>query len=499
MSTHVMTIDLGTSVCKVQVFDDRSNELFRHVQEIETAHPRPDWAQQDPATWWGAVRDGIREGARHVEGEIAGIGICSHRESVLGIDKNGEVVIPCVLWADRRCEVEAEELADHFGDDLHQRTGMKADPYFSAPKILWFKRNRPGLIDRVDRFLLPKDYIVYLLTGELCTDPSLASRTMMFDIRSLEWWPEMLEYVGADGGRMPEVRASSEVVGHVTDDRASDLSLDAPVPVVAGAGDRQCEAIGAGVDRETAMESTGSATNLSVATDMLPGELAEGLLYSCHALPGQYLIEQGIGSTGLALRWFRDTFRPPSGDSDFDEEPYAVIDGAAGRSQPGSEGLIFLPFLMGAQASKWEPGARGVIFGLRLGHTYGDIARSILEGIAYEIRSCIEVLGKLGEDPRDIKALGGASRSSLWNQIKADVTGRCYSRPRVSEAAALGAMMLAAEGCDLEIGDVEEMNPTEARWSPAPELREVYDEAYDLYERLYSANSIIFKGRGALE
>jgi xylulokinase len=304
----------------------------------------------------------------------------------------------------------------------------------------------------------------------------------------------MLEYLGIDPEQVCDPVDSDTVVGDVTGRARTQLGLPGGVMVVAGAGDRQCEALGAGVSSSTAMESTGSATNLSISASSLPGDLSEGLLYSCHAVKGQYLLEQGIGSTGLALRWFRDTFRPPDCESKFSENPYRVIDREASRSVPGSNGLTFLPFLMGAQATRWNPGATGVFLGIRLGHGYGDMARAVLEGIAFEIRAAIGVLVQENLDPGTIMALGGSAGSGTWNRIKADATGRIYSKPRVTSAASLGAMILGANGCGLESPPQGSLNPVESRFVPDPETRDAYDRAYRTYERLYSACEDVFRG-----
>ncbi len=486
----VVTVDLGTTGCKVQVFDEEGREIAGYGEEIPTIHPRPDWAEQDPEAWWAALVRGVRGCAEAAEKPLGcrALCVCSHRESVLAVDASGYAIMPCILWADRRCEAEARDLEREFGEEIHQRTGMKADPYFTAPKILWVGRNRPRLLRRVHKFLLPKDYMIYRLTGRYSTDWTVASRTMMLDLRARRWWPEMIQHLGISEDQMCAPTDSHSVVGRVTGEVARELGIDERPDVVAGAGDRQCEALASGVSPERAMESTGSATNLSVSAPDLPQSLHRGLLYSCHAIRGQYLMEQGIGSTGLALRWFRDTFVPPSDYEAFRSDPYGFMDQAACRSPRGANGLIFLPFLSGAQATRWNPWARGAFFGLTLGHAYGDLVRSMLEGIAYEIRAAIRLLASQGQDPAAILALGGASRSSVWNQIKADVTGRTYARPRVPWAASLGALMLACRGVGIPLSDVEAINPVQEVWRPDPEGRSIYDASFARYERIYSAS-----------
>jgi xylulokinase len=493
VALSILTIDLGTTVCKMQTYDEEGLQTWSYSEEIETLHPRPGWSEQDPESWWPVVKRGFASlrGSTSAPPMIGGIGICSHRESILGIDDHGRVVIPSILWADRRCEAEAREIGVHFGGELHRRTGMKADPYFSAPKLLWAIRHRPGAMGKVRKILLPKDYLVYRLTGALSTDWSVASRTAMLDIRRGEWWGEMLDFIGLDEDLLCEPADPASPVGDVTLEVTRELGLGSRPVVVAGAGDRQCEALGSGVSVRRAMESTGSATNVSISTDRLPEILPGDLLCSCHALGGQYLIEQGIGSTGLALRWFRDTFTPPGNSDGFGDDPYAYIDGCAASSPPGARGLIFLPFLSGAQATRWNPDARGAFCGLTLGHGYSDVARSILEGIAYEIRAAMEVLDRADMRPEEILALGGSARSETWNRIKASVVGRTYCRPRVTGAASLGAFMLAMKGMGQDIPRADALNPVEGRYDPGKEAAD-YRACYSRYQSLYEALVPVF-------
>ncbi len=491
----VVTIDLGTTICKIQAFDPDGRVTFSFSQEIQTRHPRPDWAEQDPQSWWDVVVRGFQELGRRRARDVDLISTCSHRESILGVDARGEVIIPCMLWADRRCTEEAMDLDSQFGSELHQRTGMKADPYFTAPKLLWANRNIEEKARRVEKYLLPKDYLTYRLTGSFTTDWTVASRTAMLEIRKKRWWTEMLEYLGVSESQLCEPGDSFAMVGGPEVDVCRELGVGVDCEVVAGAGDRQCEALGSGVTSEKAMESTGSATNLSISAGQLPRRLAPGILYSCHSIRDQYLVEQGIGSTGLGLRWFRDTFLPPGDKGAFRRDPYAFIDLLASRSPAGARGLLFLPFMMGAQATRWNPSARGVIFGLTLGHEYGDIARAILEGIAYEIRASIEVLQAQRAEPRTIVALGGSARSEVWNQIKADVAGRKYSRPRVTGSATLGALILARMGQGSVIS-TRELNPLEQEYVPNPANSAVYERAYEQYGKLYKACMPLFEAIG---
>lgn len=318
---------------------------------------------------------------------------------------------------DRRAAAEAALLADAFGtDQVHQVTGMAAEATFSAAKLLWLKRRQPDRWQKAHWFLQPKDFLGLRLTGKPFSDPILASRSLLYDVRRGDWWPAMLEFLELDPYRLPPVVASTAQGGLLSAVAAAQLGLQAGIPVAAGGGDRACEALGAAVGAGRVMESTGTATNLSAWTLQLGPRLPEGVLVSADVLPGCWLLEQEISTGGSVLKWLRDSVTGSF---------YAELDELAARSRPGAGGPLLLPFFMGARATRWNPEARGALLGLSLGHGRGDLARAVMEGVVFELRACLEILAREGVAVGEIVSLGGGSGSVIWGQIKADVAGPC--------------------------------------------------------------------------
>lgn len=495
----ILTYDIGTTACKSMLFGVDGTVVAMAEQEFPTRHPKPMWAEQDPDDWWTAVVSTTRslmEGREN--SRILGIGLSSQRETIVPVDRQGNKLEDAILWMDRRTAKEAEDLASHFGrENLHRVTGMIPDATFSATKLLWLKRHRPEIIDVAYCFLQPKEYVCLKLTGEFTTDYSLASRTMMLDTRKLCWCDDVFDMIGLPKQKMPQIYYSDEVVGTVTKDAAELLGIPSGIPVVAGGGDRQCEAVGAGIFGDRAMESTGTTSNISCASDHVIDDLDIRVVCSVHALRGHWLIEQGLTTSGSILRWFRDTFchQEQTEAAVRGTSTYAIIDEMVADAQPGSQKLLMLPFFMGAKATRWNPAARGAFLGVTLGHSRAEFARAIMEGVAFELRACLDILKGIGLDPSHIVSMGGGSRGDVWNQIRADVTGRPVTVPRVTDAASLGAMILAAKGAGV-LDDVSEasvtLNAPQKRYIPTPSSQAVYDQLYPIYNSFYAAVEDLF-------
>ncbi|SHE74624.1 xylulokinase [Caldanaerobius fijiensis DSM 17918] len=497
----ILTLDIGTTACKSMVFDTNGKILAEESQEYPIYQEKPTWAQQNPDEWWGAVISTVKKciASLKEEPEIVAIGLSSQRETVVPVDKNGEKLDDAILWMDRRAKEQAEELAEYYGkENLHRITGMIPDSTFTATKLLWYKRNRPEIIKRAYKFLQPKEYIAYKLTGEYATDYSLASRTMMLDVKSRSWFKDIFDYIGVDIEQLPPIKHSDEIAGYVKDEAAALLGIKSGIPVVVGGGDRQCEALGAGIFGNRAMESTGTTTNVSMGTDKFVEEIDERVIISCHVLRDHWLIEQGMTTSGTINRWYRDNFCAIERlvASDIGERDYAIIDKELAMSPPGANKLLLLPFFMGAKSTRWNSNARGVLLGLTLNTQKRDIGRAILEGVAYEIRACLDILKSMGLSIDEIVVMGGGAKGALWNQIKADVCGRPIRVPMVTDAASLGAMILAGTGvgvfddakaCSKRLNNiVKEYLPDEDNYKLYSKLYSIYNELYEVLEPIYN-------------
>jgi len=507
MPSFILTYDLGTTACKTEIFDLQGRILAEASQGYPTYRPDPLTAEQDPENWWTAVVATTHnclaalEARGHSARDLAAIGLSSQREGVVPLEADGRKLGDCILWMDQRAQPQAEAMARDLGRErIHRITGKIPNAMYTAAKLLWLREHQPDLFQRAVAFLQPKNYLCYRLTDVLANDYSLASVTMLLDVANRTWWEEAFDYVGLRPEQFPPNHFSDEVVGHVTPAAAAILGLPSGLPVVIGAGDRPCEATGAGVSApplspspRRAMESSGTTTNVACASAEPIQDLDPRVLCSIHALRDQWLIEQGLTASGSLVQWCCEQFYREAAD------PYAAFDAEASARPAGSQGTLLLPFFAGARATRWNPQAHGVFFGLTLAHERGDLARSILEGVAFEIRACLRILQGMGLIPDEIVLLGGGAGSSLWNRLKASVLQRPLHRPRVTEAASLGAMILAATG----IGAIEdpgqaarELNPLVETFSPHPGEAAVYAELEPLYEQLYEQLEPVFAAHG---
>jgi xylulokinase len=485
----ILTFDIGTSACKVCLWNTQGVLLASADEGYPTHHPQPDWAEQDPEDWWRASVAAARRCLTGHEGDsIIVLGLSSQREGVVPIGRNGTPLDRCIIWMDRRCRDQAVRLGNEFGISfLHRHTGLAPDPNYTACKLLWMREHQPEILDRTSVFLQPRDYVYYRLTGAHVTDFTLASRTMMMDIRRQTWWPDMLRRVGVRENQFPPIHRSTEAPHRLSPAAAGDIGLPEGIPVSLGAGDRPCEAVGIGLFGQRVIDSVGTASNICMAIDRLPDDLGR-VPCSVHATPGRWLLELGITTSGSLMRWFRELL-------DLSPEEAAGLEVEAGSSPRGARSLLVFPFLMGARSVRWNADARGLLLGLSLGHTRGDITRAIMEGVGYETTSCLGGLRGLGLAPAEVVAMGGGARSDLWLQIKADILATPVLRPRYTEAASLGAALLAARAVDL-IDDLDatgrEWNPIQRAVVPEPEAVRFYEERRALFEDVYQALMPLF-------
>lgn len=312
----------------------------------------------------------------------------------------------------------------------------------------------------------------------------------MFDINKRQWWEDIFEFVGVKIFQFPRLCYSDEIIGYLKEDVAKVLGLKSGIPVVSGGGDRPLEALGAGIIKNRVMESTGTATNVSMSADRVPENLDKRVVCSCHVIRDYYLIEQGISTSGTILRWVRDNFY--KGEKEKGENVYEIIDSEAQSSGAGAKGVLLLPFFMGSRATRWNPDAKGVLFGLTLTHSRSDIARAVLEGISFEIRACVEILEAMGLEANTVVSMGGGAQSRIWCKIKADVTGKKVVVEKVQEAASKGAMLLASYAIGARNNLIEDEREVLYEYIPDEKNHEIYNKLYEVYNQLYESVSHLF-------
>jgi xylulokinase len=502
-------IDIGTTACKTILFTADGRIVAKATTEYSVQYPKPDWAEQDPDVWWNATRTNISAILKKAgrSQRLIGIGVDSQREAVVAIDSRGKKLGNSLIWLDRRTIPTAQRMAKLLSpNDVLRITGVPMDYFYSAPKMLWLKEAHQRLFEKTTCFLFPKDYVTFKLTGQKSTDPSMASRTMLFDIVKRKWSEKICYALDIDVGLLPQVVGSSEVVGEVTARGASLTGLRAGTPVVSGGGDRPCESLGAGVTGLGQFNiGTGTATCITTPLTTPTVDMNGHVDCCCHVIPNMWEHEIVIITTGASLRWFRDAFcsEEVERSKKTGVDPYVYLDNLAANVKAGSDGLLFYPYPLGSKAPKFNDHAKGVFFGITLSHTKAHAVRSIFEGIAFQYAEAIGLEEDFGIKVKEASIVGGEARSNLWNQIKTNVLARPVRRPRVEEAAALGSAILASvgTGTNKTLGRaVDQMVTLAKTYRPQGRAVATYRTVYKRYQNVYHAienGYAVYSGRSA--
>ncbi len=494
----VAALDLGTTGCRTFIFDLSGVIIASDYQEWQSYYPSPSFVEQDADVWWKSIKITIENAIKKSgidKADIVSLSVTNQRETIVPVDKEGNPLHNALVWQDRRTIDQVEYIKNKIGiDKIYETTGLTIDPYFSATKILWFKDEKPEIYKKTHKFLLVSDFIIHKLTGKFITDFSNASRTMLFDINRLQYSDEIASQLEIDLDKMPDALKSGVDIGEI---ETEDTLFDKKTLVITGAGDQQSAALGVGVVSPGDIKCTTGTGSFILAYLSQPNfDPMKRVLCSCHAVPGVWVQEASIFTSGAVLRWFRDQIGHAECNMVQEgQDPYDLITAEAKKSNIGAKGLLLIPHFIGSGAPHWNPHARGIIFGLALGHERKDLYRAVLEGVAYEIRKNIEVFTELGIEPKELMLTGGGSRSDFWNQICADVLGIPCVRNIVEEATSLGVAILAASGAGIfpDIAKAaESLCKVDKKWMPNNERHERYEKlyrfSYDLYEMINSRN-----------
>jgi xylulokinase len=478
----VVGIDVGSQGACLSVFSADGERAATTYQPYAVSYPRPGWAEQEPTAWVEALRAGF--GSLDVDlARIAAISFASQLDGLVAVDESGEPVAPAIIWMDRRADALCDEVHVE-KDEWYRRSGCNLDGSHVAAKIAWHMRNRPAAA----RYLLPGSFLLRVAAGADVVDVANASSMMALDPRSLEWEPELLGAFGIDPERLPRIVACDEVVGEITPGFAADTGLPRGTIVVAGCGDEMGATLGAGVaEPGVVCDVLGTAEPVCAVTaePMLdPTRVTE-----CHphAAPGRWLLENPGWASGAAYRWFRDEL----GGSDYEE-----LNELAATVPPGSDGVVFVPWMAGAMAPTWDADARGGWYGLTPAHRRAHLCRSLLEGSAYALRDVIDAIKGAGLDVERIVCVAGGARSALVRQLRADVTGVPVGWSEDVETTARGAAMLAAKGAgfhaDVASAAAAMSRPAHDVHEPSPEAREQLEDGYRRYRRLFESLAPVF-------
>jgi D-xylulose kinase len=493
---HLLGIDAGTTAMKAVLFDLEGHPLGQTSQEYQLHTPAPDRVELEPGLYWaaccGCTRRLLAEASVDPR-QIAALAISSQGETLVVLDEAGQPLYPAIVWLDNRSQAEANQVSARFDvETVFQITGQpEITPTWPATKILWLRCHQPQIFERAHKFLLLEDYLLFRFTGRFVADPCLLSSSLLFDIRHKTWWDKMLDFVGIIPEQLPTLQESGRVVGTLSREASRETGLWEGTVAATGGMDQALAALGAGNIRPGLItENTGGALAIVATLEEPVFDPQGGIPCHYHALPDTYYLLPWGQTAGMALRWFRDVFgvEEQREAARSNADAYDLLTAGAAEVSPGAEGLVVLPHLMGAACPEFNPAARGVWFGVGLHHTKAHFVRATLESIAYMLRRNVEILKKLGIAVTEIRALGGGARSSLWNQIKADVLGVPVVTVATEEQACLGAAILAGTAVGLYPSPqqaTEKLVEVTHRWEPDSENKSLYDDKYELYVRLY--------------
>ncbi|MDQ6796330.1 MAG: FGGY family carbohydrate kinase [Chloroflexota bacterium] len=489
----LVTIDVGTSGARAAAFDLDGGLVGEARRSYPTMAPRPGWSEQDARAWQsaslGALGDLVRRLRTAGNGApIRAIGLTGQCPSVVLVDGRGEPLGPGLIYRDNRATTQAAAIRERLGDrEIHRRTGHLPAAFHIAPKLIWLREHEPALFARARLALQPRDLVARALTGEVATDGTHAAATLVFDLGAGAWAADLLAGVDLAPDLFPPVRASTAVLGSLRSAFARRLGLG-PVAVVLGGADSQACALGAGVvEPGPVSEMAGSSTCLNA---VVGAPLAELLItHYPHVIPGSLTTETGINTTGAAVAWVADTFyaRPgrPARAADF-----VRLDSEAGREPAGARSVVALPVL--ADGERTDPDLRGAFVGISLGAGRATLARAMLEGVAHEIRSHLDLLRRAGAPATELRVSGGDARLASWNRIKADILGIPVTRI-ASDAAAVGVAMLAGLGVGIYRDAAEAIDRCvhpDVPIEPDPSTREVYEAGHAAYRSLVSSAAV---------
>ena len=485
-------IDVGTGGTRALLVDDKGR--VRHAftaPHDDMRMERPLWAEQRPENWWDAAQLAIRGvlAACGVSGNsIRGIGLSGQMHGLVLLDSSNRVIRPALIWCDQRSQAQVDSINASVG----RATVLNciANPVltgFTLPKLLWVRDNEPGEFNRVRKILLPKDYVRFKLTGEYASDVSDASGTALFDVIRRRWSNELVQRLGLDAEILPRVLESQEISGGVSRAAAAMTGLAEGTPVVAGAGDQAASAVGNGIVEPGRVSCTIGTSGVVFAHTVSPAYDSAGRVHTfCHAVKKEWHVMGVTQGAGLSLQWFRKNLAPGV--------EYDVLTAEAANAPAGSQGLYWLPYLMGERTPHLDASARGGWVGLTAKHTRADLIRSILEGVAYSQKDCLDIIESMGVEVDSIRLSGGGARSQLWRQMFADVFGKRVASLETEEGSAYGAALLAMVGtgqyvsildlCDAVIRETASLEPHAA-------AADMYARGHKVYRALYPALKVI--------
>jgi xylulokinase len=479
-------MDVGTGGTRAVLVDENGQLVASASSEHQPFRtPHPGWAEQDPEDWWRAAQESIRLVLAAVPGvKVDALALTGQMHGAVMLDQDGNVLRPSLIWCDVRTEPQCEWLHKQIGRErLIELTANPALPNFTLTKLLWVKEHEPEIFAKIAHILCPKDYVRFRLTGTYAMDVQEASGTLLLDVAHRRWSKEVAKIAGIPESWLPQLFESPEICAKISDEAAHFTGLKAGTPVAAGAGDQGAGAVGMGILEPGSVSATIGTSGVVFAATAEPTKDPLGRLHTfCHAVPGRWHVMGVTQAAGLSLRWLRETLAP--------DQSYDDLTAAAAKIPPGSDGLLWAPYLFGERTPHLDPTATAAFVGITSTTTRAHFTRAVLEGVAYSLKDTFTLFSELGIPVKGVRLGGGGARGPLWREIQANVYGYACERLTAEEGGAFGAALLAGVGAkhwpDLEAACAAGITVAETI-QPNPKVAERYAEGYAGFRRVYPA------------
>jgi xylulokinase len=442
---YFLGMDVGTGGTRAVLIDEHG-AIVASAQSEHAAFraEQPGWAEQDPEDWWRAsqlaIRETLAQAGAGAASRIDGVGLTGQMHGAVMLDASGEVLRPALIWCDQRTGPQCDWLHAELGrEHLIDLVANPALPNFTLTKLLWVREHQPEIYAKVAHVLCPKDYVRFRLSGTYAMDVQEASGTLLLDVAHRRWSSEVARAAGVSEDWLPELFESPEVCATISADGAAATGLVAGTPVVAGAGDQGAGAVGMGILEPGSVSVTIGTSGVVFAATALPTKDPGGRLHTfCHAVPGRWHVMGVTQAAGLSLRWLRDLLAPGAS--------YDELSAEAAKIPPGSDGLLYTPYLLGERTPHLDSHARAAFVGLTANHGRGHLVRAVLEGVAYSLKDSFTLFDELGIPVKGVRLGGGGARGPLWRQIQADIYAHTCDVLVAEEGGAYGAALLAGVG-----------------------------------------------------
>lgn len=500
MEKFLLAHDLGTSGNKATLFGEEGRLIASVSHEYPTEYAPGCVAEQDPAHWWEAVRittNTLMQGRD--PRQVAGIAFSGQMMGCLCVDRNGVPLRKHILYCDQRSVKEEKAFIERGGEDaIYRITGHRASASYGATKLMWVRDNQPDIYRKTFRMLNAKDYLNFRLTGRMVAEPVDASGTNLFDLEAGSWSEKLAAAAGIDMAMLPEIIPSTGIVGELTREAAEAMGLRPGVPVAAGAGDGICAGVGAGsVAPGVTYNYLGSSSWIATTSERPLFDPHKRTFTWAHAVPGYFHPCGTMQTAAASYAWLKREIchEETRLAEEAGKSPYALMDALAAAAPPGSNGLLYLPYLLGERTPRWNPAARGGFIGLTMNHSRADIVRAVLEGVSMNLAIIIDIFRKQGLPVEAITVIGGGARGDLWRSIMADVYEAEVRRPNyLEEATSIGAAIIAGVGAGVykDFSVVKQFFRIVDSARPDAARMETYRRSKRLFDRLYQALEPLF-------